>query len=57
VSFFLHKIGEQVRTGAWGDGISGRGEKVGKEYKYCVHMNINGKMIPVDTVPGMGEEA
>jgi hypothetical protein len=39
---------------------SGRGEKVEKECKrvnmgkYCVHMYINGKMIPVETVPGMG---
>jgi hypothetical protein len=22
--------------------------------KYCVHMYINGKMIPVETIPGMG---
>jgi hypothetical protein len=22
--------------------------------KYCVHMHVNGKMIPVETVPGMG---
>jgi hypothetical protein len=24
--------------------------------KYCVHMHVNGKMRPVETVPGMGEE-
>jgi hypothetical protein len=23
--------------------------------KYCVHMYINVKMIPVETIPGMGE--
>jgi hypothetical protein len=22
--------------------------------KYCVHMYVNGKMIPVETVPGIG---
>jgi hypothetical protein len=21
--------------------------------KYCVHMHINGKMVPVETIPGM----
>jgi hypothetical protein len=35
---------------------------VGKQYRrvnmviYCVHMNVNGKMKPVETIPGMGEE-
>jgi hypothetical protein len=24
-------------------------------YKYCVHMYVNGKMIPVETIPGMRE--
>jgi hypothetical protein len=24
--------------------------------KYCVHMYVNGKMRPVETVPGMGAE-
>jgi hypothetical protein len=24
--------------------------------KYCVHVYINGKMRPVETIPGMGEE-
>jgi hypothetical protein len=23
--------------------------------KYCVHMYVNGKMIPVETIPGMRE--
>jgi hypothetical protein len=22
--------------------------------KYCVHMYVNGKMTPVETIPGMG---
>jgi hypothetical protein len=22
--------------------------------KYCIHMSINGKMLPVKTIPGMG---
>jgi hypothetical protein len=34
-----------------------RGEEMGKGCKwvnkYCVHMYINGKKIPVDTIPGM----
>jgi hypothetical protein len=28
--------------------------KKGVECKYCVHMYVTGKMIPVHTVPGMG---
>jgi hypothetical protein len=24
-------------------------------YKYCVYMYVNAKMIPVETLPGMGE--
>jgi hypothetical protein len=24
--------------------------------KYCVHMYVNGKMIPIETIPGMEEE-
>jgi hypothetical protein len=24
-------------------------------YKYCVHMNVSGKMRPVETIPEMGE--
>jgi hypothetical protein len=24
-------------------------------YKYCVHIYVNVKMIPVETIPGMGE--
>jgi hypothetical protein len=23
--------------------------------EYCVHMNVNAKMIPSETIPGMGE--
>jgi hypothetical protein len=23
---------------------------------YCVHMYVNGKMIPVETIPGLGGE-
>jgi hypothetical protein len=37
------------------------GEDVGKGcrsviwYKYCVHTYVNGKMLPVETIPGMEE--
>jgi hypothetical protein len=35
-----------------------RGKRRGngvEEYKYCVHMYVNGKMTPVETIPGMGQ--
>jgi hypothetical protein len=55
--FFFYKIGEQV---GWGRaGTSGKRKKVGKGVggglwcTYCVHMYVNGKMRPVETVPGM----
>jgi hypothetical protein len=41
-------------------GTSGGGRRWGKDArgriwcKYCVHMYVNGKMIPVETVLGMG---
>jgi hypothetical protein len=37
-----------------------RREEVGKRYgrvnivSYCIHMYVNGKMLSVETVPGMG---
>jgi hypothetical protein len=31
---------------------SGKGQQIW--CKYCVHMYVNGKMIPVETIPGMG---
>jgi hypothetical protein len=34
-------------------GGGGCGERV-QESKYCVHVYINGKMRPVETIPGMG---
>jgi hypothetical protein len=38
-----------------GGGESGERLQEGKLCcKYCIHMYINGKMIPVETVPGMG---
>jgi hypothetical protein len=41
----------------WGGGVgtNGKGEKEGCEYctKYCVPMYVNGKMIPVEPIPGM----
>jgi hypothetical protein len=43
-----------------GVGASGRGSRWVKNvggriwYKYCVHLNVNRKMILVETIPGMG---
>jgi hypothetical protein len=33
-----------------------RGKGIGGQIwcKYCLHMYVNGKMIPVETIPGMG---
>jgi hypothetical protein len=33
-----------------------QGKEIGKSiwYKHCVHMYVNVKMIPVETIPGMG---
>jgi hypothetical protein len=33
----------------WGKGV---GQSIW--YKYCVHMYVNGKIRPVETIPGMG---
>jgi hypothetical protein len=50
---------EQVLSGG---GTSGRRENIRKGYRRVnmveiyVHMYENGKMRPVETVPGMGEE-
>jgi hypothetical protein len=62
--FFFYKIREQ-KGGigpAWGRvDIRERGEEVGYGKggriwcEHCVHMYVNGKMMPVETVPGMGE--
>jgi hypothetical protein len=43
-----------------GDCTSGRGEDIMKRcrrltcWKYSVHICVNGKMRPVETIPGMG---
>jgi hypothetical protein len=34
----------------------GNGEEGLIQYKYCVHMHVNGKMIPVQTIPGISGE-
>jgi hypothetical protein len=61
--FSSTKLREQEgRTGpAQGGGLvtSERGEvagKGGRRVKYCVHMCVNAKMIPVETIPGVGGE-
>jgi hypothetical protein len=51
---------EQVLSGELG--TSGVGEEVGKVCRrvniaqYCVHMYANGKMIPIEIIPGMREK-
>jgi hypothetical protein len=64
--FFLlqnRRMEEQNRIVQGGVGTSERGEvvqkgvrKVNMVQKKCVHMYVNAKMIPVETIPGMGEE-
>jgi hypothetical protein len=62
MSFFFYKIREQEgRIGPiWGLVPVGRGRMQGKGIgvwiwcKYCVHMYINRKMRPVETIPGEG---
>jgi hypothetical protein len=60
MSFFLLQIWvEQVLLGGW---YQSKGEEVGKRcrrmntYKYCVHMYVNGKMRPVESIPEMRGE-
>jgi hypothetical protein len=52
---------QEGRTGLlWRVCTSGRGEVWGESirgwiwYQYCVHMYENGKMKPVETIPGIG---
>jgi hypothetical protein len=67
VSFFSftkseNRRAEQVLPGA-GEGASERGEDVGRGCrrvnmgKHCVHMDVNGKMRPVDTQQFQQEES
>jgi hypothetical protein len=50
--FFFYKIGVQESRSCLGVGTSGRGGGW-ILCKYCVHMYVNGKMRPVQTIPGM----
>jgi hypothetical protein len=49
------RTGGQNRSCLGGVGTSGSREEVGRVNicKYCVHIHVNGKMISVETVPGM----
>jgi hypothetical protein len=49
--FFSFIKSENRRAGGrmWVKGVGGR-----IWYKYCVYMYVNGKMRPVETIPGMG---
>jgi hypothetical protein len=50
--FLFYKIGEQeVEQVLWGDRVGGW-----IWCKQCIHMYVNSKMIPVETVPGIGEQ-
>jgi hypothetical protein len=59
--FFFYKISEQEgRTcPGWGVGTSGKGRDMRKGckrvnmVKYYIHMCVNGKMRPVETISGM----
>jgi hypothetical protein len=60
-SFFFFKIREQESgTCTEGTVTSGRGEITGKGGRWmntvqkCIHMYVNAKKIPVETVPGIG---
>jgi hypothetical protein len=58
--FFFYKFGEQEGGTGSGTGLVpvGGGRRWGKDEgrcKYCVCMYINGKIGPVETIPGMGE--
>jgi hypothetical protein len=55
-SFFLT---QSQRTGGWNTSCLGsryqwEGGGDGEMYKYCVHMYVNGKIISVEAIPGMG---
>jgi hypothetical protein len=55
-SFTKWRTGGQNRSCQWEGGGSGKKGMGGWIwYKYCVHMYVNGKMIPVETIPGMGK--
>jgi hypothetical protein len=43
---------------AWEGWYQLEGESMGEwiQHKCCVHMYVNGKMIPVETIPEMGCE-
>jgi hypothetical protein len=51
----------KTTNSAWGDWYQWQGGRDGKSVwegiwcKYCVHMYVNGKMRPLETIPGMGE--
>jgi hypothetical protein len=34
--------------------VTGKGVGGWIQYKYCIYMYVNAKMIPVETVPGIG---
>jgi hypothetical protein len=69
-SLFFSSFLQNQRTGVWnrsysrvgGVGTSGKGEVAGKRgrkvntVQKCVHIYVNAKMIPIETIPAMGAE-
>jgi hypothetical protein len=62
--FLFYKKGEQEsKTGpVWEVGSSGNGEEIRKGCErenmveiFCTHIYVNGKMRPVETIPGIGK--
>jgi hypothetical protein len=55
--FFLRKMeNRRAEHVLWGREKRGKGVGGLMWCKYCVHMYVNGKMRPVETIPGLGEE-
>jgi hypothetical protein len=53
------RIEQVLPGGGVGAVTSGRVEEGGKGHgmvQYCVHIDVNGKMIPVETIPGIEGE-
>jgi hypothetical protein len=53
---------ENLSKDVWEVSTSGKGKDVGKRCRrvnivqYCVHMYVNGKVRPVETIPGWGRK-
>jgi hypothetical protein len=52
-SFYKIRKQEGITGSVWGVGTSGKVADMGKGYRR-VNMHVNGKMTPVETIPGLG---